>query len=158
MARSLCRFLLTCATMLTRHIPLGTEPQNFPLSEAGLKRWNRMSSDYEHSNPNLVLRRVKYTGGAEIHKTVYFIRHGLSAWNQAQDDGDLAGLLNKDHPLTAEGVEQCLKLRYRWQVRSASVRTNCLSIASASASATYPSTIAHSHACPQLCLYTHLLL
>lgn len=120
MARSLCRFLLTCATMLTRHTPLGTEPQNFPLSEAGLKRWNRMSSDYEHSNPNLVLRRVKYTGGAEIHKTVYFIRHGLSAWNQAQDDGDLAGLLNKDHPLTAEGVEQCLKLRYRWQVRSPS--------------------------------------
>jgi len=96
---------------------LDTEPENFPLAAGGLKRWNRMSSDYEQTTANLVLRRVKYTGGAEIHKTVYFIRHGLSAWNEAQDAGDLAGLLNKDHPLTAEGVEQCLKLRYRWQAQ-----------------------------------------
>ena len=40
------------------------------------------------------------------------MRHGESAWNLAQSNRDLQGLLeNKDAPLSAEGVQQCQALR-----------------------------------------------
>ena len=67
--------------------------------------------------PSLRIRRLPVFTG-EIHKTVYFIRHGTSLWNQAQEDKAYSELLGKDHPLNALGVEQCEALRKRWTSRA----------------------------------------
>jgi len=48
--------------------------------------------------------------------TVFFIRHGQSTWNIAQDEWDIKEMLTKtDHPLTDCGIEQCEELRARVQ-------------------------------------------
>ena len=51
--------------------------------------------------------------GEEL-KTVYFLRHGESQWNDAQARRDPVGMFGKfDHALTAEGVAQAEGLAAR---------------------------------------------
>ena len=44
------------------------------------------------------------------------IRHGESKWNEAQEKIHIAGMLNKDHPLTEDGINQALTLNARWKL------------------------------------------
>lgn len=44
-----------------------------------------------------------------------FCKPGESKWNQAQEKGNLAGmLLDRDHPLTTKGIDQASELRDKW--------------------------------------------
>jgi hypothetical protein len=40
------------------------------------------------------------------HKRIFFVRHGESAWNEAQREYQLSKLIKFDHPLNAQGVQQ----------------------------------------------------
>lgn len=45
-------------------------------------------------------------------KHVFLVRHGESLWNKAQKERDVSGALSQvDHPLSKQGLEQCIKLR-----------------------------------------------
>ena len=46
---------------------------------------------------------------------VYFIRHGESEWNRAQEDKNLGEMLHFDHPLNVLGIEQAQELHRRWK-------------------------------------------
>jgi len=95
---------------------LQSEAKDFPLTVRASTRL-RTSLSNCRTPPSLRIRRLPIFTG-EIHKTVYFIRHGTSLWNQAQADKAYSELLGKDHPLNARGVEQCEALRKRWTSRA----------------------------------------
>eukprot|EP00039_Didymoeca_costata_P032851 m.39586 g.39586 ORF g.39586 m.39586 type:complete len:415 (-) comp9570_c0_seq3:86-1330(-) len=60
------------------------------------------------------IRKVPYKPGPNT-KTIYFIRHGYSEWNQAQEHHDIGGMLGaRDHPLTEEGIIQAEDLQKKW--------------------------------------------
>lgn len=45
-------------------------------------------------------------------KKVFLVRHGESAWNKAQREKKVSQLIEQvDHPLTDEGIQQCLSLQ-----------------------------------------------
>ena len=54
------------------------------------------------------------TRAREELKTVYFLRHGESQWNEAQANRNPVKMFGKfDHALTAEGLEQADRLAKR---------------------------------------------
>lgn len=48
-------------------------------------------------------------------KTFFLIRHGESKWNEAQSKINIAGMLDRDHPLTDLGISQAQSLNERWR-------------------------------------------
>ena len=46
-------------------------------------------------------------------KRIFFVRHGESAWNEAQREMQLAKMIRFDHPLNARGVQQAQQLAAR---------------------------------------------
>ena len=46
-------------------------------------------------------------------KRIFFVRHGESAWNEAQREMQLAKMMRFDHPLNARGVQQAQHLAAR---------------------------------------------
>lgn len=48
-------------------------------------------------------------------KTFFIIRHGESKWNEAQSKINIAGMLDRDHGLTEQGIEQAKQLNSRWK-------------------------------------------
>jgi len=62
---------------------------------------------------NVTLRRIHNNiKGPDIStKNIFFIRHGESKWNAAQEQKDVLKLLAYDHPLNKEGVEQAQRLQ-----------------------------------------------
>lgn len=43
------------------------------------------------------------------------IRHGESKWNEAQAKINITGMLDKDHALTGDGINQACMLNARWK-------------------------------------------
>ncbi len=60
-----------------------------------------------------------------LYRTFFLIRHGESKWNEAQEKIHIAGMLNRDHPLTEDGINQALSLNARWKL--AGIRNTKLS-------------------------------
>lgn len=52
-------------------------------------------------------------------KVVYFIRHGESEWNEAQERMNLRGMMAFDHPLNKLGVDQSKAFNAIWRARLA---------------------------------------
>lgn len=52
-----------------------------------------------------------------IKKTFFLIRHGESKWNLAQSKINIAGMMDRDHALTEEGIKQAAYLNQRWKDR-----------------------------------------
>ncbi len=50
-----------------------------------------------------------------MHKTFFLIRHGESKWNLAQSKINITGMLDRDHALTEEGINQARELNVRWK-------------------------------------------
>eukprot|EP00598_Pedospumella_elongata_P005723 CAMPEP_0184980830 /NCGR_PEP_ID=MMETSP1098-20130426/10714_1 /TAXON_ID=89044 /ORGANISM="Spumella elongata, Strain CCAP 955/1" /LENGTH=577 /DNA_ID=CAMNT_0027504313 /DNA_START=415 /DNA_END=2148 /DNA_ORIENTATION=- len=73
-------------------------------------------------NPNfsVTLRRVFINEAPPLYRTFFVIRHGESKWNEAQEKIHIAGMLNKDHPLTEDGINQALTLNARWKLATGS--------------------------------------
>jgi hypothetical protein len=69
-------------------------------------------------NPNfsITLRRVYTTATAPLYRTFFLIRHGESKWNEAQAKISITGMLDKDHPLTSDGINQACALNARWRL------------------------------------------
>lgn len=64
----------------------------------------------------LTFRRVYVNRPAPIEKVVFFIRHGESKWNKAQDDINIGRMIaNHDHALTGRGCHQARLLNIAWK-------------------------------------------
>lgn len=72
------------------------------------------SSDAMNQCILAVRRGVLSTPTAPIYKTIFLIRHGESRWNEAQESGNVIGLLHYDHGLTKKGIDQANDLHNRW--------------------------------------------
>lgn len=68
----------------------------------------------------MTLRRVFINEAPPLYRTFFVIRHGESKWNEAQEKIHIAGMLNKDHPLTEDGINQALTLNARWKLATGS--------------------------------------
>ena len=69
-------------------------------------------------NPNfsVTLRRVFSCEPAPLYRTFFMIRHGESKWNEAQAKINITGMLDKDHALTEDGINQACALNARWRL------------------------------------------
>lgn len=62
------------------------------------------------------LRRVYINRVTPLEKTVFFIRHGESKWNKAQDEKNIGKMFsNYDHALTGRGCHQARLLNAAWK-------------------------------------------
>eukprot|EP00946_MAST-07B_sp_MAST-7B-sp1_P005260 g5260.t1 len=60
--------------------------------------------------------RSKDTVIPQFEKEFYLIRHGESVWNQGKSANNLLKMMmQKDHPLTSEGVNQARQLNKKWR-------------------------------------------
>lgn len=50
-----------------------------------------------------------------MYRTFFLIRHGESKWNEAQAKINITGMLDKDHALTGDGINQACTLNARWK-------------------------------------------
>ena len=77
-----------------------------------------MQGNVQGKNPNfsVTLRRVFITTPAPIYRTFLLIRHGESKWNEAQSKINITGMLDRDHPLTEDGINQACALNARWRL------------------------------------------
>ena len=53
-----------------------------------------------------------------MKRTIFFIRHGESMWNEATEKGKISQIVGHDHPLNLEGIEQAYDLRNKWRFAS----------------------------------------
>lgn len=61
----------------------------------------------------LTVRRVPFQF-LPSQMTLFFVRHGESLWNEAQEGMDVYGMLSQvDHPLNLTGIKQCAELQGR---------------------------------------------
>lgn len=63
----------------------------------------------------LTLQRVFSNVTPPKRKIFFLIRHGESKWNEAQAKVNITGLLDCDHSLTEEGIDQAHQLNQRWK-------------------------------------------
>lgn len=64
---------------------------------------------------SVTLRRVFISSPAPMYRTFFLIRHGESKWNEAQAKINITGMLDKDHSLTGDGINQACMLNARWK-------------------------------------------
>lgn len=50
-----------------------------------------------------------------LYRTFFLIRHGQSKWNRAMARISIAGMLDRDHALTTEGIKQAMALNAKWR-------------------------------------------
>mmetsp|Transcript_31403 Transcript_31403/g.44007 ORF Transcript_31403/g.44007 Transcript_31403/m.44007 type:complete len:554 (+) Transcript_31403:142-1803(+) len=75
-----------------------------------------LKSPSEGERVAMILQRARVP---PRHKTVFFIRHGESIWNEAQRDMDLGTMFSQtDHGLNEVGLMQALALQHKIQVAS----------------------------------------
>jgi hypothetical protein len=69
------------------------------------------------TNPNfkVCLRRVFIDAPPPMKKTIFLLRHGESKWNEAQADKNFIGLVDMDHSLSKEGVDQAAIFNASWK-------------------------------------------
>jgi hypothetical protein len=79
----------------------------------------------EGKNPELAVtvRRVFTHRPPPVYRTFFLLRHGQSKWNRAMARISLAGMLDRDHALTLEGIQQAIDLNSRW--REGLLEDNC---------------------------------
>lgn len=58
-----------------------------------------------------------------FRKTIFWIRHGRSTWNEAKSQKDLKGFMARDHPLNDEGIDQCLGFNQTWSQKDTEATT-----------------------------------
>lgn len=76
-----------------------------------------------------------------VVKWLFLVRHGESAWNEAERNRDLGTMLDTDHTLSTNGVAQCLALDQKiWERLSAGPRRGTLEAAQFGASPGPPQT------------------
>ncbi len=73
----------------------------------------------QNQNFSVTLRRVFINEGPPLYRTFFLIRHGESKWNEAQEKIHIAGMLNRDHSLTEDGINQALGLNAQWKLVAA---------------------------------------
>lgn len=71
----------------------------------------------------MTLRRVYTDRPPPLYRTFFIIRHGQSKWNRAMARINLTGMLDRDHALTTEGLQQAMTLNSRW--REGYLQDNC---------------------------------
>lgn len=79
----------------------------------------------EGKNPDfaITLRRTFTNTTPPLYRTFFIIRHGQSKWNRAMARISIAGMLDRDHALTTEGIKQAMELNSRW--REVMLEDNC---------------------------------
>lgn len=106
-----------------RHIA----PQRSDHRNRGLRGERGLGGSWRHSGRTLAQKRaIGDTAGALVRRSCErgaahrgracgaLTRHGQSAWNKAQSQGDVHGMARcTDHPLSEKGLEQCEALRRR---------------------------------------------
>jgi hypothetical protein len=71
----------------------------------------------------VTVRRVFTHRPPPVYRTFFLLRHGQSKWNRAMARISLAGMLDRDHALTLEGIQQAIDLNSRW--REGLLEDNC---------------------------------
>ncbi len=76
-----------------------------------------LQGNTKQKNPNfsITLSRAFINEPPPLHKTFFLIRHGESKWNLAQSKINITGMLDRDHALTEEGINQARELNARWK-------------------------------------------
>ena len=74
-------------------------------------------SGLEGKNPDfaVTVRRCFIDQPPPLYRTFYLIRHGQSKWNRAMARINITGLLDRDHALTGEGIQEALALNAKWR-------------------------------------------
>lgn len=83
---------------------------------------HKIGSSATNPNFSVNLQRVYMDSPPPMRKTIFLVRHGQSKWNEAQNDGKYLNLLDIDHALSSEGVQQAERLNTRWKDTLASTR------------------------------------
>eukprot|EP01034_Spumella_vulgaris_P021476 gene21476-27511_t len=76
---------------------------------------NKASQKQKNPNFSITLSRAFINEPPPLHKTFFLIRHGESKWNLAQSKINITGMLDRDHALTEEGINQARELNARWK-------------------------------------------
>mmetsp|Transcript_15161 Transcript_15161/g.49734 ORF Transcript_15161/g.49734 Transcript_15161/m.49734 type:complete len:503 (-) Transcript_15161:390-1898(-) len=80
-----------------------------------LRRRMERATMGESGTGSVTLMRKPWIEEEHAVKRIFLLRHGQSQWNEARKDRRLDKLAGFDHPLTAEGVEQSICCRRRWE-------------------------------------------
>ena len=80
----------------------------------------RIGSATTNPNFSVTLQRVYMDSPPPMRKTIFLLRHGQSKWNEAHSDGKYLNLLDIDHALSSEGVQQAERFNGRWKEKRAS--------------------------------------
>lgn len=69
----------------------------------------------KYPNFSITLSRAFIAAPPPHTKTFFLIRHGESKWNLAQSKINIAGMMDRDHSLTEEGIKQAEELNQKWK-------------------------------------------
>ncbi len=69
----------------------------------------------KYPNFSITLSRAFIAVPPPHTKTFFLIRHGESKWNLAQSKINIAGMMDRDHALTEEGIKQAEELNQKWK-------------------------------------------
>jgi hypothetical protein len=75
-----------------------------------------IQTGFDKKNPDfaVTLRRAFINTPPPLYRTFFLIRHGQSKWNRAMSRINITGMLDKDHSLTSEGINQACRLNAKW--------------------------------------------
>eukprot|EP00300_Choanocystis_sp_HF-7_P003159 c12383_g1_i1.p1 GENE.c12383_g1_i1~~c12383_g1_i1.p1 ORF type:complete len:421 (-),score=9.00 c12383_g1_i1:14-1276(-) len=88
----------------------------FPLSALGTDPQEKIMDmkKSKENNTRITIRRLPTP--MPIKKTIFIIRHGESAWNEAQEGKDIVGMVSQvDHPLNDLGCNQAISFNEAWK-------------------------------------------
>ena len=113
-----------CATgcLATAHVavdllPEGGQPVSLPLRRCGDPR-----SCAGGASGTVTVARLAWEASVHTSKTLFFVRHGQSRWNDAQKSRRFDAMMAFDHPLTRAGADQALALREKWRAAAAATQ------------------------------------
>ena len=111
----------TTGCLATAHCALDLLPAGGPAITLPLRRCGDPRSCVGGASGTLTVARLPWLPAFHTSKTLFFVRHGQSRWNDAQKSRRFDAMMAFDHPLTRAGADQALALRERW--RAAAVAT-----------------------------------
>ena len=101
---------LATAHVALDRLPLDSQPVSLPL-----RRCCDPRTCVGGASGSVTVRRLPWRREWYTQKTLFFVRHGQSRWNDAQKSRRIDAMMAFDHPLTRAGADQALALRERWR-------------------------------------------
>jgi broad specificity phosphatase PhoE len=127
-----------CRTAIPLTVLESGEPVNWKINGKNLEDFVMGGRFENHPNLSVTVRQV--VSRPATTKTVFFIRHGESKWNEAQAGMNVKDMLKQnDHPLNAEGIEQALHGNSVWKGYQASQSSDVTKQESSTSSPNSPS-------------------